>query len=114
MRIPATGRTQTWKVFGALRRRFRTRAEAPVSDRRRRLQATAVVVALASTSLLLIDRAVEPPSAEETIYAYYDALDLRNVDEAYSLLDPDLRPDRVQYLTERSVINGLVASGAGS
>ncbi len=112
MRIPATGRRPTWHVLQSLRARARRRVEVPVPARRRRLQAALVVVGLLGSSLFLVDRATEPPTAEETIYAYYDALDLRMVEEAYELLDPDLRPDWQQYFTERSVINGLVASYA--
>jgi hypothetical protein len=46
------------------------------------------------------------------VYRYYDALDLRQTDEAYELLDPESRPTQTQFLTERSVVNGLVASYA--
>ncbi len=55
---------------------------------------------------------VAPPTPGETVYSYYDRLDLRNLRGAYDLLDPESRPSFLQYTTERSVTNGLVASYA--
>ncbi len=51
-------------------------------------------------------------SAESTLLAYYDALDFRQFEEAYSLLDPDTRPDYEIYLEHITSQGGLRGSYA--
>jgi hypothetical protein len=52
------------------------------------------------------------PGAAETMYAYYVALDGRQTDAAFELLDPLARPSHEQFVRERTLANGLVASYA--
>lgn len=111
-RIPTAGKPpiwQTWRTFAA---RWGARLVAPVQRRRRRVQALAVVMLLVLGGALVLTRATSPATPQDTVFNYYDALDLREIDVAYGLLDPELRPSYTQFLTERSVVNGLVASYA--
>lgn len=84
----------------------------PVRRRRQRLQATLVWIVAAAAIAVVITRDDEPPSPTETVFAYLDALDLRDIPGAWDLLDPDSRPPYEQFVVERSVVNGLVASFA--
>jgi hypothetical protein len=68
-----------------------------------------IVVMVAGSAL---GKVVEPLTPAETVYTYYDRLDLRNLRGAFDLLDEETRPSFLQYTTERSVTNGLVASYA--
>ena len=49
---------------------------------------------------------------ENTITAYYDALDYKRFEDAYNYYDPANRPDREQYDLENSVENGILSSYA--
>jgi hypothetical protein len=111
-RLPATGSPRDWQLLSGVRRRLMSLVTRPVRSGRRRIQIAVVLVLGAAAGALAIGRVAQPRSPAATVYAYYDALDLRHLDEAYDLLDPTSRPSRTQFVTERSVINGLVASYA--
>jgi hypothetical protein len=67
-----------------------------------------LVVGVGSTMLHRAPRR-NPP---KTLYAYYEALDQRNIDAAYGLLSEGSRPSLAQFTRERALSNGLVASYA--
>ena len=113
-RLVGASTRSSWNGLTRVKRRIVGFAEGPVSRRRRRLQAV-VVVAVGGLVLVggvVVARRSDPPDPVQTVAAYYDALDLRRLDEAYQLLDPEARPSETQFRTDRSVINGLVASYA--
>ena len=60
--------------------------------------------------LVVANSTTGPAAPADTVFRYYDASYLRQLDAAYALLDPAQRPDRATFATERSVLNGLVAS----
>ena len=51
-------------------------------------------------------------SAEATLLAYYDALDFRQFEDAYDLLNPETRPDYETYLKVATSRGGLIGSYA--
>ena len=114
LRIGDGDQRQDWNRLARWRAAAASRVARPVGQRRRTLQATVVValalVFAAGVIYVVLDPVDDSPA--ETVYQYYDALDLRQVDGAYALLDPATRPTYTQYITERSVVNGLVASYA--
>ena len=112
LRLRPTEQRERWQPFGSVRERLATRVTAPVRVGRRRLQMAVALAALLVVGVLVTGRAIEPPTPSDTVFAYYDALDLRRLDVAYEMLDPNARPSRTQFVTERSVVNGLVASYA--
>ncbi|NWJ48285.1 MAG: hypothetical protein HXX08_20715 [Chloroflexi bacterium] len=65
-----------------------------------------IIVGLGGT----VFTALRPAGPLQVVESYYDALDFRRFSEAYSYLDPTVRPSYDQYLLELSVTNGLVAS----
>lgn len=113
-RIGEGEQRQDWNRLARWRSAVSERVARPVGRWRRAVQATVVVVAalvaVAGVGYLALDPADDTPA--DTVFRYYDALDLRRIDGAYELLDPATRPTYTQYLTERSVVNGLVASYA--
>jgi hypothetical protein len=92
--------------------RLADRLIVPVRRRRRRIQLGVVVASLVVLAVAGIGRLSTEDDPVDTVFRYYDSLDLRRLDEAYEVLDEELRPSKTQFLTERSVINGLVASYA--
>ncbi len=111
-RLPATGRQPVWHLWRERRRRVVDTVTGSVSPSRRRVQLASVVAVTGAVLGAAVWDGRTQPTPAETVYAYYDALDLRRLDDAYELLDPAARPSWTQYLTERSVVNGLVASYA--
>lgn len=113
-RIGDGDQREDWNRLARLRAAAAGRVARPVGARRRVVQASVVVVTAlvlaGAAAYVLVDPVEDTPA--ETVYSYYDALDLRQTDGAYALLDPASRPTYTQYLTERSVVNGLVASYA--
>jgi hypothetical protein len=82
---------------------------APTPSRRRRQLEALGLVAL----LLALGLGLPTPSdvgPEEQVEAYYDDLDFRFFDRAHARLDPDTRPSLEQYLLQRSIEDGLIAS----
>lgn len=49
---------------------------------------------------------------EKLCLAYYDALDFKRFDDAYSFLDPETRPSFDQFMLELSVEDGILSSFA--
>jgi hypothetical protein len=111
-RIPDEGPAPRWQLWQRGAERFYDRLLHPVSDRRRRVQAAIVVLVGVLGLLVVADRAQSPDGPERVVERYYDALDWRRLDDAYAALDPATRPSKEQFLLERSVENGLVASYA--
>ena len=115
-RIPPASPTDApprWLPFAPVLRSVRESARRSVSAGRRRRQAVVVVVALmmATAGAVLLARP-GPVGPEQALTAYYEHLDFRRTGEAYDLLDPNTRPDFVQYQLDLSTDGGLVASFA--
>lgn len=51
-------------------------------------------------------------SPENAVLAYYDALDFKNFEKAYSLINPKSNLTMSQYMLETSVVDGLLSSYA--
>ncbi|MFV0523893.1 MAG: hypothetical protein ACK5RL_05285 [Acidimicrobiales bacterium] len=100
-----------WDRWRRTVRGFLDRPISPPSRRARRGLTAATAVGLAGVAGILLAPDPPPPPAA-VVGAYYDALDLRRPDEAYSLLDPATAPSWEQFTAERRVVNGLVASYA--
>lgn len=56
------------------------------------------------------DKVLAAPTPEEVVVEYYEDLAFRRMGEVYEALDPVTRPSFDQYMIERSVEDGLVAS----
>jgi hypothetical protein len=101
-----------WQVWRSALERLRTLVLRPVGRNRRLIQSAVVLVALAGGAFVVLSRTIVKETPEQVVYTYYDSVDLRLLEQAYSVLDPTTRPSLDQYLVEQSVVNGLVASYA--
>lgn len=108
---PSTGRWLPWRPVV---RRVRVRTRRVVGRRRRRRQAAVasalLVAAVLTTGVVLTRPHVATPT--QVVADYYDHLDFRRFADAYALLDPQTRPDFVQYQLDLGRDGGLVASFA--
>jgi hypothetical protein len=111
-RLSPGDKPATWQTWHRAISVVVARISAPVRGRRRHVQLAVVAMTTVVFAAVLLFRSASPAAPADAVYEYYDALDLRRTDQAYELLDPELRPSRTQFLTERSVVNGLVASYA--
>ncbi len=82
----------------------------PVKTNRRRLQVVGLCTVLILGALTIPSRASTKRAPNEVVFAYYDALDLRNLAAAFDHLDPVTRPGFAQFSREQATINGLVSS----
>ena len=85
----------------------------PVSPTTQQVRTTIVICVVALVGTLGAFRfwhSINTPEA--VMLAYYDDLDFRRFDSAYERLDPVTKPSFEQYMIERSVKGGLVASYA--
>lgn len=110
--IPDEGAAPRWQVWQHSAEQLCRRLLRPVSDRRRHVQAALLVAVGVLGMLVMAGRTTTPDGPERVVERYYDALDWRRLDDAYAALDRATRPSKEQFLLERSVENGLVASYA--
>lgn len=82
----------------------------PPSRRTRRLGAAVLVLAASGVGLVAMSALGRTMTPRDTVEAYYGDIDFSRLAEAHARLDPDTRPDLDQFLLERSVTDGLVAS----
>lgn len=132
-------RTPPARIYAMLDRRLaRIAAKAPVEPARQRwyddvrtkvmstieraIGSTRVLRGIRITAMLMVicvgiaGWALLPSPAASTpvgsVEQYYDDLDFQRFDDAWARLDTESRPSFDQYLLERSVVDGLVASYA--
>lgn len=86
----------------------RSRPAAPGIRYVRQALLLIIVVASLGVSLHWYLEQLRSPIAQ--LEAYYNDLDLRRFESAYERLDPQTRPSLEQYMLERSVRGGLIAS----
>lgn len=102
------GRTGTARVVRWRRRR----TTEPLPRWRRRLHVALLVSAVGALGLAPVARSTEPPGPRQVVRDYYQALDVRDFEKAWELLDPSSRPPYELFLLQQSVGGGLVASYA--
>lgn len=90
----------------------RERLSRPISFAQRMLRLAVLAMIVLGPFALVARSASEPPSAEEVLVEYYDHLDFRRWEQAYSMLDPIERPDYELWRLQTSVTGGLLASYA--
>lgn len=94
-----------------LERLRRRAAHRYVSPRRRRFQATAVILAmLAGLGWIGYQHRPVDPTPIDIVKAYYDDLDFNRQADAYARLDPRTAPTFATYQVDLSRNGGLVAS----
>lgn len=71
-----------------------------------------LLLTVVSTFLVIKDKIFNnhQSNPENLALAYFDALDFKNFDEAYALLDPNTKPEFDQFMLELSVEDGILAS----
>jgi hypothetical protein len=98
-----------WQPWLIWRNRLTLPQPAPPSARRvRTLLLASIGLISATTGIFWYLEQIRSPIAQ--LEAYYDDLDFQRFDIAYARLDPETRPSFDQYVLERSVRGGLVAS----
>ncbi|NNE27944.1 MAG: hypothetical protein HKN09_13955 [Saprospiraceae bacterium] len=71
-----------------------------------------VLIGVIAVSLRGIYQNNDRTSPENLVKAYFNALDFKEFEKAYSLYDPDLRPPIDEYLVHLSLKSGILASYA--
>lgn len=104
-----TGRTrwQNWRRFGTA---TIDRLERPMSRRVRIAVASLSASVVVVCGIAVLRDAGAAPSPTDVVEAYYDDIDFSRLPSAHDRLDPEERPSLEQFLLERSVTDGLVAS----
>jgi hypothetical protein len=107
------GRAPRWQLYIHLMlRRFRRRVR-PASTTARQVR-TGILLAIVLLTLVVIGLRVRAYFRDPLyqVNSYYDDLDFRRFEDAYSRMNPATRPTFDQYLLNLSVQGGLVASYA--
>ncbi len=76
----------------------------------RRATAIVTTVLVAGLAVVALSSGRRASSPEAVVESYYDDIDFSRLAAAHGRLDPQHRPDLDQFLLERSVADGLVAS----
>ncbi|GLX99850.1 hypothetical protein [Actinoplanes sp. NBRC 101535] len=102
---------ERWQTFQPLLERVRAEARMRISPRRRRIQASAIVLLLLTT-VGWVGWKYRPrtPTPEKVVQTYFDHLDFNRREKAYDLLYPPTRPTFAAYQADLSRDGGLVAS----
>lgn len=105
-RMPAeTGTTRSWKdPFRLLSRRF------ALPDSAIKMTLVTTVVGLVTSLVVMALPAAHSPAA--VVVAYYDDVDFKRFEQAWTRLDEESRPSLDEYLLQLSVEDGLVDSYA--
>lgn len=83
------------------------------STRRLRLVSGMAGIGLAVAAGIFVSSSTATTAGpSEQVYDYYDDLDFGRLEEAWTKLDPELRPTLEQFLLERSIVDGLLAGYA--
>ncbi len=104
---PGATRWQSWRRSGEA---VVERLSRPMPRRVRTALGAGLVLGLIGVGLVVGRDLRSPTSPLEVVEAYYDDIDFSRLASAHDRLDPTERPSLDQYLLERSVTDGLVAS----
>lgn len=90
----------------------RGRLSRPVTRKRKVLRLSTLAIVALMLPVRAVTAVTAPPTEQDAVEAYFDDLDFRRWESAYSRLDPATKPDYELWRLQMSVNGGLLASFA--